>query len=116
METYSQYRFEDFYRKHYYEGGLALCQVNLLYDTALERKKQHFHFMAALQGVDLDKERESSQFTQDDDNNAPQAQQSAQNFLFGDPKQYEHMSAEEKDALTQKMMRYHKKTVGFRGN
>lgn len=107
MEFYPQYRFEDFYRKHYWQGGLALSQVQALYKHAMERKSNEYRFYALLHGADLDK---SSSTSKQSDNSTPsQPQQPANQSLpiFGDPESYKHMSKEERDELTNKMMSQH---------
>lgn len=95
MEFYPQYRFEDFYRKHYWQGGLALSQVQALYKHAMGRKNDEYRFYALLHGADLD---------------TTQQQQPANQSLpiFGDPESYKNMSKEERDNLTNKMMGQHK--------
>jgi len=107
MGTYSQYRFEDFYRKHGWQGGLTLGQVNVLYETAVSRRREEYNFLAAIHGLDLSK-------TEDADSTVPAPSNDQSAFLFGDPSQYENMSAEEKDSLTEQMMAHHKQMVGFK--
>jgi len=105
MEFYPQYRLEDFYRKHFWQGGLSLSQVQALYKHAVERKEQEYNFYAKLHGFDLDKA--TAQKTTETSRASEQpANQSLP--IFGDPESYKHMSKEERDDLTKKMMGQHK--------
>jgi hypothetical protein len=51
-------------------------------------------FMAAIHGIDIDK--------------AKKEKEEADSFLFRDPKEYKHLSKEEKEKLTQEMLGRHK--------
>ena len=51
-------------------------------------------FMAAIHGIDIDK--------------AKKEKEEADSFLFRDPKEYEHLSMEERKALTEEMLGKHK--------
>ena len=42
----------------------------------------------------------------------PPTEETPDGFKFGDPKDYEKMNPEEREKLTQKMMRMHKKWAG----
>lgn len=50
--------------------------------------------MAAIHGIDIDK--------------AKKEKKEADSFLFRDPKEYEHLSKEERKALTEEMLGKHK--------
>ncbi len=50
--------------------------------------------MASIHGIDIDK--------------AKKEKEEADSFLFRDPKDYKHLSKEEKEKLTQEMMGKHK--------
>lgn len=103
METYSQYRIEDFYERHGWQGGLTVSQIQSLYHYAIKRKGEEYKFLALIHGVNLDSSGDSQQQSQ---------QQQPQNQslpIFGDPeKDYAHLSAEEKEKETEKMMRQHR--------
>lgn len=65
---------------------------------------------ASLQGIDLDKQ------LQQGENESPVTSAkvitSEENLMvFGDPSQYENLSKDEKQALTDKMMGLHKRTM-----
>lgn len=64
-----------------------------MFDDAQQSENEDLKLTAALHGVKI-KEQKSSSIGQDGDN-AP---------IFGDPKDYEHMSPEEREAETQKQM------------
>lgn len=102
MENYSQYRFEDFYIKHGWEGGITLNQVEALYIHALRRKQEDYRFQAALHGAKFD-----------DDQQQTSKKEPKQSLpIFRDPEEYEHMSKEEKDKITQNMKQQHKAWAG----
>lgn len=103
MEFYPQYRIDDFFHKHGWEGGLTLPQVRTLYTCAMKRKGDDYRFQALLHGVNLDDSSSSSSSSK-----KPQQQPQNQSLpIFGDPEDYSHLSQEEKDKLTQNMMRQH---------
>jgi len=107
MENFPQYKLWDFYNKRYYQGGLHIFQVQLMFEHAMERKNNEYRFFAALQGIDLDKElKKKGQKTQ---SQTLDDQQKKQNLpLFRDPEEYKDMSQEERERLTQEMMSQHK--------
>lgn len=77
-----------------------------MYGKILEERYTEYKFLAALQGVDLDKESGTKGPSKIE-------QQSNQNpFAFKDPQEYENMTSEEREDLTRKMMGEHKKWVG----
>jgi hypothetical protein len=102
MQFYSQYRLEDFYQKHYWQGGVTLNQVHVLYEQAIKRKNEEYRFFALLHGADPD-----ADGTERQDNS--HKQQNSQSLpLFQDPEKYSHLSKEERDELTAKMMGKHR--------
>lgn len=105
MEFYPQYKIDDFFHKHVWEGGLTLSQVHTLYVCAMRRKNDEYRFYALLHGHDLDKDKNNKSKTS---SQRRQQQQSKQSLpIFGDPEEYKNMSKEERDNLTQKMMKQH---------
>jgi len=107
MESFPQYKLWDFYHKRYYQGGLHIFQVQLMFEHIMERKNNEYRFFAALQGIDLDKElKKKGQKTQSQDLDDQQSKQDLP--LFRDPEEYDNMSQEERDRLTQEMMSQHK--------
>jgi hypothetical protein len=68
-----------------------------LYELTQEREGQKLRFLASLQGVKLD---------------APVVSEKPRDTtLFLDPKEYENLSKEERQALTNKMMGVHKQAM-----
>ena len=108
MEIYSQYRLEDFFQKHSWQGGLTLPEVQVLYSCAMKRANEEREFQMALRGFDP-KSASSSSNNKEAANQSQKQPQHQDMPIFGDPKEYEHMTQEEKDQLTQKMMCSHKK-------
>lgn len=78
-------------------------------------------FLAAIQGIDLDDRPSASDKESDKDSDDAPASQIKEskpinkpsagnkNLIFKDPREYEKMSQEERDALTQKMMSHWRK-------
>lgn len=98
MELYSQYRFEDFYYKHGWEGGLSLNQVEALYIHAMRRKQEEYNFQATLHGFNINDKQTQSVDQKEKEQSLP---------IFRDPEEYKHMSKEEQDELTQNMKQHH---------
>lgn len=67
----------------------------------MEEEYRKMKFQAALQGVDLDKESDKPSRTSN-----PKSQ-----VLFGRPSDYEHMTEEEREEATKKMMSHWKGKV-----
>jgi len=111
MQFYPQYRLEDFYGKHQYQGGLTLNQVEVLYEQAMIRKTEEFKFHAAIHGASFDEDKNKSDGTQQSSQrSASELKQPSNQSLpiFQDPKEYERMDDAQKEQLTQKMMKQHK--------
>ncbi len=110
MENFPQYKLWDFYKKHYYQGGVHIFQVQRMYEHTMDRKYSEHRFYAALQGVDLDKElKKKGHKTQSEE---LEDQQNKQDLpLFRDPDEYDHLSDEEKEKITQDMKKQHKNWV-----
>jgi hypothetical protein len=105
MHYYPSYRLEDFYQKSFKQGGLTAGQINVLYGNYIKQINSEFKFQAALQGIDLDKTGKST--------SRVTPKQSSTNALplFGSPEDYAHLSEEERQEMTQKMMGKHKSWV-----
>lgn len=73
----------------------------VLFEDYQERQMQERRFQAAIHGINLEKEMKKQ------DNKKTEEK----TFMFGDPKEYEKMSKEEKKDLTEKMMGKHKSEV-----
>lgn len=110
MENFPQYKLADFFNKRYYQGGLHVFQVQLMFEHSMERKHNENRFLAGLQGIDLDKEmKKKGHRTQSESLDDQQQKQDLP--LFKDPDEYDNMSQEERDKLTQQMMGKHKQWV-----
>lgn len=110
MHHYPSYRLEDFYYKSFKEGGVTFDQLGFLYENYINYKNEEYKFLAALQGIDLDKEQSKIQ-----NRNSKPGQSSLRNNntvpLFGNPEDYQHLTDEEKKEMTEKMMGKHKSWV-----
>jgi hypothetical protein len=79
----------------------------VLFEHGNKRQYDDMRFRASLAGVDLDKALEKAPgHVSTPKDKGPKNQQNT--FLFGDMSEYEHMSQEEKEELTQQMMGRHK--------
>ena len=81
-----------------------MCQLFFLYESYQEREYKRHRFLAAVNGIDLDKELDVAP------QQTPTAKKQA-NFLFGDPAEYEKLNNKDRDSLTQKMMSHFKKVT-----
>lgn len=104
MKHFPQYRLEDFYRKHYWQGGLHILQIKRMHEYIAEDEKAKNKFQAIIHGIDLDKASKKK-----GDKKSLDEQEKKQDLpIFRDPDSYDEMSQEERDRLTQKMMRKHR--------
>ncbi len=104
MMKFPQYKIEHFHYLHFYNGGLHIGQIQSMFQFAVEQKYEKYKFFAALSGIDLDKQNKNkSNVDKLDEQQKKQALP-----LFRDPKEYESMSQEELNELTNKMMYQHK--------
>ncbi len=112
--NFSQYTLDNFYRKHYYEGGLHLDQIQLMYEHVTQQKYNDYKFFAGLSGIDLDKEsKKQSQSSE----TALEKQQKQQDLpLFKDPNEYANCTQEELNEMTQKMMGKHRQWAHGQSN
>jgi len=107
IKNFNQYKLEDFYNKRYYEGGVHLFQLQLMYEFIIEDKNTDYKFQAAVHGIDLDKElKKSNRETTEEKLEKQQKQQDLP--IFGDPDAYDNYSEEEKERITKEMMGKHK--------
>ena len=72
-----------------------------LYDHQTKREALDLRFLAAIHGINLDD-------TQSDSSRETEKNVEKAVPLFGDPDSYNHLSQEEREELTQKMMGKHK--------
>lgn len=79
-------------------------QITLLHEHSTKRKNENFKFLAAIHGIDLDKEK------------GTETTKSSSNTLeFKDPSEYEHMTDEEKEELTLRMKGGHMRAIQSSG-
>ena len=97
------YRLEDFYIKSFLQGGLTYNQIIGLYEYKLKEDEEHLRFQAAIHGAKL--KETGRAFSSEDNLNATVP-------MFGDPKEYESLSQEEREEMTKKMMGKHKLWAG----
>ena len=96
------------FRLHYKEGGITYPQIEFMYESCLKDKLQDYKIIGSLHGVDISgKKNEVSK------NQLPPGVEKAEHFVFGAPEDYAHLSAEERDSLTKRMMAHHE---GFAGS
>lgn len=79
----------------------------LLYDSLIENENDRFEFEAGIHGIDLKKEEDKLV------RGTPRQSEETPQFPFKDPKEYAHLSEEERQKATEKAMSYWKrKTEG----
>ncbi len=71
-----------------------------MYNALQEDKLDDYRFNAGIHGVDLNEKSSTSSETEKSEDTASIPQ-------FGDPKEYEHLSQEERELLTAKMKQKH---------
>ncbi len=100
----TSYKIDDFYLKSFLQGGITLRQANTLFTEIQKIKSEEFKVQAALQGVDIDKDKAIS---------SPTASSTkSPSMIFGDPNEYNSLSKDEAQNLTEKMMGKHKHWAG----
>ena len=113
MQAYHQYTLDNFISLRCYEGGLAPAQILCMFNHIVEEKNNDLRFQAALRGIKLEDENKGNESY----NNNPHSQtQEPLVPLFKDPEAYSDMSSEEREELTQNMMKRHKNWVATRGS
>lgn len=96
---------DDFFRKSFCEGGITIKQFRALYEELQDIKYDEFKAQARMHGAEFKDDKKSTS-TKHVDPEVP---------LFGDPSEYDHMSEEERENLTKKMMGKHKTFVKQKG-
>ena len=114
MEKYPQYRLEHFYSYSFREGGLTLQQAHILFLHSMERESekeyQRMKFIANIMGANID-DSESKNQNKDVQQDLDKKEKEQDLPLFRDPSEYDEMSNEEREKLTNQMMSKHKKWV-----
>ena len=77
-----------------------------MFDIHQENQYKEDRFLAAIHGIDLDKEVKNEDFK-----STPSVKQQ-NNFVFGDPTEYEKLPESERATLTKKMMGNHQNWAG----
>ena len=115
--NYSQITLKHF-TSSFREGGITEKQFESLFYTCTLWKHRERQHHAALQGIDLpdleeiSKEEKTGTRTQPvRRDEIPSFVEDTKHSMFCDPSEYEHLSQEERQALTEKMMGNHKNWV-----
>lgn len=87
---------------------MTLKQLYRLFNDHWERKYDEYKFYAGLHGVDLDNLDEGEGRSKDKPGNLDKAKKPKNQFLFRHPSEYENMSPEERQTLTDEMMSHWK--------
>lgn len=75
-----------------------------LFDSADKEQYDNQRFMAAIHGVDIEGDKEKTSASQSID-----VELEKEPFVFRDPKDYEHLSQDERGSITQGMLKHWKK-------
>ena len=101
LRHYPAYRIEDFYIKTYREGGLTYQQFIFMHEMADEAEYDQNRFVAAIHGIDIEAEADNTSPLVSD---SPRKSSTPSSMLFRDPKEYSHLSDQERQELTEKML------------
>ena len=97
---FPQYNLSHFYQKSFFEGGLTFEQVIALFEHGTDIRYDDYKFNAAIHGIDLD-------VVGAKDKTKPKAS-TAEEFMFKDPREYEHLDAQAKKKITEDMKANHR--------
>ena len=102
LSEYPQFGLEHFFKLSYREGGLTRGQLKVLFSEYERKENEKRKFEILLHGGKID----------DDETTTVQANNlKNKSFVFGAPEDYAHMTKEEKEELTRKMMKAHKSAL-----
>ena len=96
------------------DGGLTEPQVETLFAEAGKRNHQKNAIIASFHGYELSDSTDTSGSTVVKRDELPPGVSNPKTFVFGDPKDYEGMSDDQKAQLTQEMMGNHQNWVNSR--
>lgn len=96
------------------DGGLTEPQVETLYYEAIQRMNRSNAITASFHGYELSDSAKTSGTGVVKANELPPGISNPKTFVFGDPKEYESMSEDQKTQLTQEMMGNHQNWVNSR--
>ena len=89
----------------YLKGGLTYNQIQCMYDCAMKERNREYEVIGAFHGVSVGKGSSVNK------NEIPAGVEEDQ-FIFKDPSAYAHMTQEEREELTQKMLGNHQRWAG----
>lgn len=96
------------------DGGLTEPQVETLFCEAVKRNNRQNAVIASFHGYEISDSTNSSGSTVVQKDHLPPGVSNPKTFVFGDPKDYEGMSDDQKAQLTQDMMGNHQNWVNSR--
>lgn len=82
-----------------------------MHENCARKKDEEYRFLAAIHGVDLDKDQSQSEKqspTGEQARDLSKVEEKQGLPIFRDPDEYDHMSQEERDAITKDMLKKHK--------
>jgi hypothetical protein len=98
------------------DGGLTEPQVETLYYETIKRHHAHYRVIASFHGIKLSDSTSSSSTDAVNPNELPPGISNPKTFVFGDPKEYENLSEEQRAQMTQDMVDNHKNWVSSQSN
>lgn len=102
---------DDFFRKSFCEGGITVKQFNALFDELQGIEYDKFKLDGRLHGVEFKDDKSGNS----KNSNFSDAHVDPEVPLFKDPSDYDSMTEDEKNSMTQKMMGKHKSFVKQKG-
>lgn len=105
MRNYPSVTIRSF-RSSYRDGGLTFQQMECMFDSCIKDKNQEYRIIGAFHGIEVGEKKSVPK------NQLPAGVDKAEHFVFGDPNDYAHLSQEEREDLTRKMMANHEIFAG----
>lgn|GEM_PF-1431071 len=111
LRTYPQLTLSSF-EKSFKEGGITEEQAEIMYSEAAKYRYEDYRILASFQGIKLPEDpNDSSGQRAVRASEVPPGVTDIKTFVFGDPKDYEKLTDEQKTQLTEKMLSNHKDWV-----
>ena len=109
MERFPRYGFEHFFQLSFKDGGLTEGQFHALYEQAIDRKAEENKFIAKLHGFEIKSGPAGAGAGANDHRDAAYHEEINEFNYNGDPASVAHLTPEQREILTQKLMGQMKK-------
>ena len=109
MERFPRYGFEHFFQLRFKDGGLTEGQFHALYEQAIDRKAEDNRFLAKLHGFEIKSGPAGAGRSRDEKYHNDTDTEINEFNYNGDPASVAHLTPEQREILTQKLMGLMKK-------